>query len=499
MVMKHKIDTLLLKGLSLLFENKESFLKRWKRQLTKLNFQNDGLASKFETIIEMAFHKAADHKNLNVDSFIFSLFSEWQAQFSIKEEEYDSIFLLTTIENLFHQLLAEKPATTFLDHQAIQSFFSRVLDQTLITQHVEAQNHKWLKSIISTNMVPLKWAAVVKKEQSDYQVETVVCSDSNPVDSHLLDICTSLKAVEINHLSLAIQKLVGVSTDKEKIVQIPCMNDYLLISSEDLLTGEQISFIKGMYLRQLKLQQLESKMEWKDASLLFLQHLLRTKSVDDTVNAITRGLVDYMPFKRCALFLYNHYVDKGIGVSGYNVSDSTIQQIKEEIFSLPLIDKYFYCLSHSQPLYFSQALDILPKRYVQEYQLRSLVVLPIFVPTNSKLLGIALLDQGADTSFEVLPETMTTLIKFGQYAGELLYSIWDEALQQFGGPQTILTLREKEVLQLIADGASISEAAVKLHLSSYTVRDYVSAIIQKLAAKNRTDAAVKAIKMKLIS
>jgi len=266
-----------------------------------------------------------------------------------------------------------------------------------------------------------------------------------------------------------------------------------------VLTDEQITFIRGMYLRQLKLHQLESKMEWKDASLLFLQHLLRTKGVCDSVNAITRGLVDYMPFKRCALFLYNHFVDKGIGVSGYNVSDSTIQQIKEEISTLPLIDKYFHSLIHSQPLYFSNAIDILPKKYVQEYQLRSLVVLPIFVPTEGKLLGIALLDQGENTPFDVSSETMTTLIKFGQYAGELLYSIWDEALQQFGGPQPILTLREKEVLQLIADGASISEAAAKLHLSSYTVRDYVSAIIQKLAAKNRTDAAVKAIKMKLIS
>ncbi|MEH7417881.1 LuxR C-terminal-related transcriptional regulator [Neobacillus drentensis] len=497
--MKHKIEQLLMKGLSILLELREPFLKRWKHQLKKLNYQNDHLVAKFETIIELAFLKASEDKNLNVDSFIFSLFSEWQARFSKKEEEYESIFLLTTIEHLFHQLLANKSSATFLDHQAVQSIFSRILDQTFLTQNVESQNQKWLKSIISTNIVPIKWIAVVKKNQPDYQVETVVCSDLYPADRHLLDICTSLKAGEINYLSLAIQKLVGRSTDEQDIIKIPCINDYLLICPEDLMTEEQIMFIKGMYIRQLKLLQLESKMEWKDASLLFLQSLIRTKSVDDAVNAISKGLVDFMPFKRCALFLYNHFVDKGIGVSGYNVNDSAVQQIKEEIFTLPLIDKYFFSLTHSQPLYFSNASDILPKKFVQDYQLKSLVVLPIFVPTNSKLLGVAFLDQGADTPFTVLPETLTTLIRFGQNAGELLYSIWDEALQQFCGPQTILTLREKEVLQLIADGASISEAAAELHLSSYTVRDYVSSIIQKLAAKNRTDAAVKAIKMKLIS
>jgi len=497
--MKHKLDELLLRGLSLLFEHREPFLKRWKRQLTKLHTPKDSLVTQFEAIIEFAILKASDEKNLNVDSFIFSMLSEWRARFSTKEEEYESIFLLTTIEALFHQLLAEQPSTTFLDHQAVQSFFSRILDHTFLSQDAEVQNQKWLMSILSTDIVPMKWAAVVKKEDSDYHVDTVVCSDSCPVDRHLLEISSSLKAAKIEHLSSAIQKLVGADSIDQPIVHIPCLNDFLLISPEEVLTEEQITFIKGMYVRQVKLHQLESKMEWKDASLLFLQHLLRTKSVDDCVNAITKGLVDYMPFKRCALFLYNHYVHKGIGVSGYNVGDYNVQQIKEEIFTLPLIDKFFHSLIHSKPLYFSDASDVLPKKYVQEYRLKSLVVLPVFVPAKGKQLGLALLDQGEDTPFKVSPETMTTLIKFGQYAGELLYSIWDEALQQFSGPQTLLTVREKEVLQLIADGASISEAAAKLHLSTYTVRDYVSAIIQKLAAKNRTDAAVKAIKMNLIS
>jgi DNA-binding CsgD family transcriptional regulator len=254
-----------------------------------------------------------------------------------------------------------------------------------------------------------------------------------------------------------------------------------------------------MYLRQLKLHHLESKMDWKDASLLFLQRLLQTRSADLAVQAITQGIVDYMPFKRCALFLYNHIEDKGIGVSGHNVSIPSVQQIREGIFQLPLINNYLRSLAHSQPLYFSNASDVLPEKYVRKYRLKSIVVLPIFVPTENKLLGIALLDQGEDSQFEVATQTLTTLIKFGHYAGELLYSFWDEALQQFGSPKCILTQREKEVLKLIAEGASINEAAQQLHLSSYTVRDYVSIIIQKLAAKNRTEAAVKAIRMKLIS
>src|SRR4051812_30125799 len=254
--MKNKLDQLLLKGLSLLFEYREPFFKSWKQQLMQFNYQKDSLVVKFEAIIGIALLKSSKEKDLNVDSFIFSILSEWQARFFTKEEEYESVFLLTTIENLYHQLLDENPSTTYLDHQAVQSFFSRILDHTFLTQDVEAQNQKWLKSILSTNIVPISWGAVVKKEHNDYHVETVVCTDSYPVDSHLLDICTSLKATEIDHLSLAIKKLVGSNVLEQTIVQISCINDYLLICSEDVLTDEQITFIRGMYLRQLKLHQL---------------------------------------------------------------------------------------------------------------------------------------------------------------------------------------------------------------------------------------------------
>lgn len=500
--MKHKMEQLLLKGLTLLIELKNPFLKEWKEQLSTLQYRNENLVEEFDSIIQIAVFKVSEENTSTVDSFIFALLTEWQNRFSSKYDEYESIFLLTTIENIFHKLIAENPSTTFLDHQAIQAFFSRILDQTFLSQTIEEPNRKWIKTIIATNAVPIKWMAVVNKDQEEYQVETVVSSARNDASSDLLDICTSLKANKLDHLSLAISKLIGARHSEDRIIQIPCLHDVLLLCLEDdtrVITDQQIEFIKGMYLRQFKLHQLESKLEWKDASLLFLQNLLSSPNAEEAVKAITQGLVNYMPFTRCALFLYNHYEEKGVGVSGYNVSDTTIQQIREEIFTLPLIDQYLPKLTHSQPLYFPNAADVLPKKYVHEYQLKSLVVLPIYAPTKSKLLGIALLDQGIDSQFELSIETMTTLIKFGHYAGEMLYSIWDEALQQFGGAQSILTVREREVLQLIANGASINEAASKLHLSSYTVRDYVSAIIQKLAAKNRTDAAVKAIKMKLIS
>lgn len=500
--MEHKVEKLLLKGLDILMENRVPFMKEWKELLPTLKYQNERLVDDFDIMIEVAIQKVLNEKPKRIESFILTVLTEWQKRFSDKFDEKETIFLVTTIENIFHKLTAANPSATFFDHQAIQAFFSRILDQALLTQDRENLTEKWVKMIMTTNILPMKWVAVVKKEQDDYQIDCVVCSVEHEVDSHLLNMCSGLKSGEIDHLSMAITRLIGTGNDNGRILEIPCLNEILLVclQNRDLVIGEQqIEFIRDMYLRQLKLYHLERKIVWKDASLLFLQNLLCSRNADDTVKAITKGLVDYMPFSRCALFLYNQYEDTGIGVSGYNVSIPSVQQIKEEVFELSLIQKYLLPLIHSQPLYFANAAEILPKKYIKEYKLRSLVVLPIFAPSKSRLLGIALLDQGEDSEFAVSSQTLATLIKFGRYAGDLMYSIWDEAIQQFGGSDCLLTQREKEVLKLIAEGASINEAARELHLSSYTVRDYVSIIIQKLAAKNRTDAAVKAIKMNLIS
>jgi DNA-binding CsgD family transcriptional regulator len=500
--LEHKMEQLILKGLSILVELQDPFMKEWKEILPTLKYRNHSLADQFDTILQYANQQVVSKQIRSVDAFILSLLAEWQKRFMSKYDVNESIFLVTMIENIFHKLLAEKPSATFHDHQAVQGFFLKILDQALITQDSEDLVEKWANMIITTNVLPMKWVAVIKKDHEDYQIETIVCSNQDQVNGHLLEMCLSLKALHIDHLSLAIERLLGTNKGETPIIQIQCLNDHLLICLEDgdiEVTEQQTEFIKEMYLRQLKLDQLESKIGWKNASLLFLQHLLCARSVDDAVKAITKGLVEYMPFKRCALFLYNQFEDKGIGVSGYNVSNSSVQQIREEFFKLPLIKISLNSLTHSQPLYFPDAADVLPEKYIREYKLKSLVVLPIFVPTKDKLLGVALLDQGENSQFVVSTQTLTTLIKFGHYAGELLFSLWDEALQHFGSSDCLLTQREKEVLTLIAEGASINEAARELHLSSYTVRDYVSIIIQKLAAKNRTDAAVKAIRMKLIS
>ncbi|MEV0199800.1 response regulator transcription factor [Nonomuraea sp. NPDC050691] len=51
-----------------------------------------------------------------------------------------------------------------------------------------------------------------------------------------------------------------------------------------------------------------------------------------------------------------------------------------------------------------------------------------------------------------------------------------------------LTPREADVLRLVAEGSEPPEIAGRLFLSAGTVRNYITAIVTKLNARNRTDA-----------
>ena len=62
-----------------------------------------------------------------------------------------------------------------------------------------------------------------------------------------------------------------------------------------------------------------------------------------------------------------------------------------------------------------------------------------------------------------------------------------------------LSDREIEVLQLMAEGLTNAEIGMQVHLSEGTIRNYISTILGKLQAKDRTQAVVTAIRHGLIN
>lgn len=65
-------------------------------------------------------------------------------------------------------------------------------------------------------------------------------------------------------------------------------------------------------------------------------------------------------------------------------------------------------------------------------------------------------------------------------------------------PAPALTPREREVLGLVATGATNREIAGTLHLSPHTVKEHTSALYRKLEARNRADAVLRAQRLGIL-
>ena len=247
---------------------------------------------------------------------------------------------------------------------------------------------------------------------------------------------------------------------------------------------------------------------WKDAVILFNEWIIRSQNFRESIENICFGFGYFLPFKRCALFKFTNQESIGIGLFGHHFNNDEVQAIAEKITNIPVLSESLVKLKSQghemknfQPIYISSAENDLPERYVKKFDLGSLIIVPIYVPEEGKIIGGVILDQGQGIHFTVDTSLFPALMKFGQSSGELLTKFIKADIKKqdvLTDDSISLSPREIEIIKLLADGASTAEAALKLYLSEFTVRDYISNIMKRLNAQNRTEVAVKAIRLGII-
>lgn len=82
-----------------------------------------------------------------------------------------------------------------------------------------------------------------------------------------------------------------------------------------------------------------------------------------------------------------------------------------------------------------------------------------------------------------------------ELAGRLMTGLRRREQQRAGGgARSLLSEREFEVLQLLAEGASNKEVAARLYISEKTVKNHTNSIFRKMGVADRTQAVVEAIR-----
>jgi two-component system, NarL family, response regulator DegU len=85
-----------------------------------------------------------------------------------------------------------------------------------------------------------------------------------------------------------------------------------------------------------------------------------------------------------------------------------------------------------------------------------------------------------------------------EFAQSMLREARKPLVTPSGKTESIISKREEEVLQLVADGLSTVEVAAKLYISVKTVKNHLASIYQKLDTADRTQAVVRAVRMGII-
>jgi RNA polymerase sigma factor (sigma-70 family) len=86
----------------------------------------------------------------------------------------------------------------------------------------------------------------------------------------------------------------------------------------------------------------------------------------------------------------------------------------------------------------------------------------------------------------------------GEIAGRVLREFEREREEERYREQLdTLTVREEEILKLLATGESNREIGKRLFISEQTVKNHVASIFRKLQVNDRTKAALLAVKMGL--
>lgn len=494
------MNTVFLNGLKIIKSNKQPILNEWERIL--IHLRKAGKRSVKGT--EMTINLFSEHLfNLDVDEDNLSKTIEYTWKTNLPDAFLTNQFIINLLENAVHKVIQTNHSYSHQDHQAVRYVFSTI-SEYILTQ--PSHNHfaidTFLKHLVSSQQLPIEWAAVLIKKEDKFVVEKWF----NNLNQDLLLGNDELKASTLYTLS---EQLLSQMPKEERknhsVLPVPYENGTLLICTDQKDASQTIPFIT--YALQIfqngkdSLKITKQEQQWKDSVIMFNETIIRSSSFDEAVENITEGFVNYLPFERCALFSYSSSDQMGFGLFGHRLDNLAIQNITEEIGNLPIIQNSLQLLelfaknmNYLQPIYVKDAALGFPEQYIKQFQLKSVVIAPIYTASSHKLLGAAILDQGPGVDFEVTQETFSALLKFGQSAGEMLRKYHTNNLDQQKTGIIHLAPREIEVLKLMAEGASTNEAASSLNLSEYTVRDYVSAIMQKMEAKNRTEAVARAIR-----
>lgn len=203
---------------------------------------------------------------------------------------------------------------------------------------------------------------------------------------------------------------------------------------------------------------------------------------------IIKGCEELLNFKRCVFYAYIPWSNEFKGVIGEELSK--VQKTQGYVYPNQL---FHTMLITKKPIFIKNPIHAVKSETIELFNLSSLIVAPIC--HNEEVLGWMTLDQVGE-EFDCTQEDLQLIEEVCNRLGLFLKN-FDHTVPPSSNIE--LTDRELSVLTLLADGYDNKKMGEFLHLSEHTIRDYISSLMLKLKAKNRTQVVSSAFRLGLLT
>ncbi len=216
-----------------------------------------------------------------------------------------------------------------------------------------------------------------------------------------------------------------------------------------------------------------------------LDKLLISSSGYQDLAYILKKCEEYFSYKRCVFYAYVPWSNQFYGVIGAELPK--VQSMKGELTGENTV------LGSRKPIYLKNPKNYVKEEHIQLFNLSSIIFIPII--QQDQLFGWLTFDQLGE-EFDCTKDELLLLEEVGKRLG-LFLSRKGEKIEK--NTELHLTERESMILGLLAEGYDNKKIWGLLFLSEHTVRDYVSSLMTKLKAKNRTQVVASAFRLGLLS
>ncbi|MGE6376678.1 LuxR C-terminal-related transcriptional regulator [Peribacillus muralis] len=234
-----------------------------------------------------------------------------------------------------------------------------------------------------------------------------------------------------------------------------------------------------------------SKIDQENAELTRLQLLdqldellILSAGIKDFAH-ILKKCEEFFHFKRCVFYAYIPWSNQLYGTIGADLPK--VQSMKGQLSA-----KQSLVFNSKKPVFLKDPHHYIKEEHIKLFNLSSVIFVPIV--HDQQVFGWLTFDQ-LGVEFDYVKEDLLLLELVGKRLGLYLSRKDDEVLKDTG---LQLTERESTILNLLAEGHNNKKMADLLQLSEHTIRDYVSSLMIKFKAKNRTQVVVHGFRVGLL-